>query len=82
VFKFDEEMSVHAHLTLSLSTFRYRQIFFLTFSTFLFEDLLKILMFLKIFNSKPLFETPTQARGKSNNTPDLKRPEIKIGGEE
>jgi hypothetical protein len=46
---------------------------------FVFEDIYKSLRLLKIFKFNPFFQTPTQARGKSQNIPDLKRgPEINI----
>ena len=47
---------------------------------FVFEDIYKSLRLLKIFKFNLFFfQTPTQARGESNNIPDLKRrPEMKI----
>jgi hypothetical protein len=46
-----------------------------------FEDIYKSLRLLKIFKFNLFFQTPTQARGKSNDIPDLKRrPEMKMAG--
>jgi hypothetical protein len=49
---------------------------------FIFKDIYKSLKLLKIFKFNLFFfQTPTQARAKSNNIPDLKRrPEMKIAG--